>query len=70
MLALARAARVAWPDYRASQRTWVVLWLMLGILWVLVANAALYPRSTFGDHLYHFAQPSGAASPCSTPGAR
>jgi arylsulfatase A-like enzyme len=54
--ALARAARAAWPDYPASQRTWVVLWLMLGTLWVLVANAALYPRSTFGDHLYRFAQ--------------
>jgi arylsulfatase A-like enzyme len=53
---LARAARAAWPDYPASQRTWVVLWLMLGVLWVLVANAALYPRSTFGDHLFHFAQ--------------
>jgi arylsulfatase A-like enzyme len=54
--ALARVARSAWPDYPASQRTWVVLWLMLGVLWVLVANAALYPRSTFGDHLYRFAQ--------------
>jgi arylsulfatase A-like enzyme len=53
---LARAARAAWPDHESGQRTWVVLWLMLGVLWILIANAALYPRSTFGDHLYHFAQ--------------
>jgi arylsulfatase A-like enzyme len=54
--ALARVARFAWPDYPATRRTWVVLWLLVGTLWVLIANAALYPRSTFGDHLYHFAQ--------------
>jgi hypothetical protein len=54
--ALARIARAAWPDYPASQRSWVVLWLLLGTLWVLVANAALFPRSTFGDHLYVYAQ--------------
>jgi arylsulfatase A-like enzyme len=57
---LARASRKAWPDYPASQRTWVVLWFMIGVLWVLVANAALYPRSTFGDHLFHFAQTTWA----------
>ncbi|MCP5327696.1 MAG: sulfatase-like hydrolase/transferase [Steroidobacteraceae bacterium] len=53
---LARAARSAWPDYPATQRTWVTLWLLLGIFWVLIANAALFPNSTFGDHLFHVAQ--------------
>lgn len=49
---LALASRRAWPDYPATQRAWTILWMLLGVLWVLVANAAMYPRSTFGDHLY------------------
>lgn len=54
--ALACVARAAWPEYPATQRKWVVMWLLLGTFWALVTNAALYPRSTFGDHLFHFAQ--------------
>lgn len=53
---LAATSRRAWPDYPANQRTWTLLWMMVGVLWLLVANAALYPRSTFGDHLFKFAQ--------------
>lgn len=53
---LARAARRAWPGSPTRQAHWTLLWLLLGTLWVLLANAAQYPRSTFGDHLYQFAR--------------
>jgi len=53
---LACTARRAWPRYPASRATWLVLWLLLGTFWVLLANAAHYPRSRLGDHLYVFAR--------------
>jgi len=53
---LACAARHAWPKYPASRTTWLALWLLLGTFWVLIANAAHYPRSRLGDHLYVFAR--------------
>jgi arylsulfatase A-like enzyme len=53
---LARCSRRAWPQYPATTRTWVVLWLVFGVLWILIANAALYPRSVLGDHLADLAQ--------------
>lgn len=49
---LAHASRRVWPDTSASQRTWSVCWLVMLAAWVLLANAAWFPRSSLGGP-YH-----------------
>lgn len=53
---LAVAARLAWPRSPTRPWQWTMLWLLLGSLWVLLANAARFPRTRLGDHLYVFAR--------------
>jgi arylsulfatase A-like enzyme len=45
---LALASERAWPRAKPSRRQWVLLWFLLGALWVLAANASWYPRSSLG----------------------
>jgi arylsulfatase A-like enzyme len=46
---LARVTRIAWPGIASSQRALTVLWLLLGMFWVLAANAYWYPRTALGE---------------------
>jgi hypothetical protein len=39
----------AWPSAQLSRLKWTVAWLSLGALWLIVANAALYPWSSLGE---------------------
>jgi arylsulfatase A-like enzyme len=45
---LAKLARHAWPESKNSTRTWIMLWFILGTLWILVANATWFPLSSLG----------------------
>jgi hypothetical protein len=46
--ALARLAAFAFPTVKATPRQWVLLWCCLGIVTVLIINAAIYPNSSLG----------------------
>lgn len=46
--ALAALSRIAWPASPHSERTWLLLWFTLSALWLLIANAALFPWSSLG----------------------
>jgi arylsulfatase A-like enzyme len=45
---LARASEQAWPNARPTRRQWILVWFLLGALWLLVANATYFPRSSLG----------------------
>ena len=47
---LARLTLCARPQIGSSQRVLTVFWLVLAMIWVLVANAYWYPRSALGEH--------------------
>lgn len=52
---LARISRIAWPTSSHSERTWLLLWFMLCALWLLIANAALFPWSSLGSMHFEYA---------------
>lgn len=37
------------PDVRCTRRQWVLVWFLLGVCWVLVANATYFLRSSLGE---------------------
>ncbi|HTQ37343.1 MAG TPA: sulfatase-like hydrolase/transferase [Steroidobacteraceae bacterium] len=45
---LALASESAWPRLRLSRRKWILLWFLAGVLWLMVANASLFPRASLG----------------------
>lgn len=54
-LALAYFCNFAWGTSSCTRRSWVLFWLMTGILWVLVANATWFPGSSLGSPYAQFA---------------
>ncbi len=46
---LAVASGRAWPKAGPSRRQWVFLWFLMATIWLLVANATLFPRSLLGE---------------------
>jgi arylsulfatase A-like enzyme len=46
---LAVASGKAFPALRCSRRQWIFIWFLAGTLWVLVANATRFPRSSLGE---------------------
>jgi Sulfatase len=46
---LARLSEIALPHAWATRLQWIVLWCVVGALWVLIANAALFPHSSLGE---------------------
>ncbi len=47
--ALALLSQYAFPNTRATRRQWVLLWFFVGAVWVLIANAALFPHTSLGE---------------------
>jgi arylsulfatase A-like enzyme len=45
---LALASGRAWPTVKLTRRQWILVWFLVGALWLLVANASLFPRSSLG----------------------
>ncbi len=45
---LALASERAWPKARPTRRQWILIWFVSGSLWLLVANASHFPRSSLG----------------------
>jgi len=48
-LALAHFCHLAWQSPSCTQRSWLLLWLVAGTTWVLIANATLFPPSSLGS---------------------
>lgn len=49
---LARFSEFSFPRARCSRRNWILVWFLVGTVWVLIANAARFPRSSLGQP-YH-----------------
>ncbi len=47
-LGMARLSALAWPRSNHSVLKWLLLWFVLTVGWLLVANAALFHRSSLG----------------------
>jgi len=45
---LAVASQRVWPAARPTRRQWIVLWFVSATLWLLLANAGWFPRSSLG----------------------
>ncbi len=45
---LALLSERAWPATRITRRQWIFVWFLLGTVWLLVANATHFPRSSLG----------------------
>lgn len=52
---LALAAERAFPLFRCTRRQWILLWFLAAVLWLLLANAALFPRSSLGAPYHELA---------------
>jgi arylsulfatase A-like enzyme len=46
---LARASAFAFPAAAVTRKQWVLVWAMASAVWLLVANAALFPGSSLGS---------------------
>lgn len=57
-LLLARTARIAWPHNRNSLSTWTLLWFVMGVMWIMVANATWFPWSSLGEPYARLARTS------------
>lgn len=63
---LAAAAGQAFPRMRCTRQQWVLVWFLSGALWLLVANATYFPRSSLGAPYHTLAStPIFGASPLS-----
>lgn len=49
---LARMSLRAWPDTQLTRAKWIAAWIVLGAVWLFVANAALFRWSSLGE-FYH-----------------
>ncbi len=45
---MAVLSQIAWPKVAATGRQWTTLWFLPASLWVLIANADLFPNSLLG----------------------
>lgn len=46
---LAKLSRLAWPGAAISRNQWLLLWFILSAVWILIANASLFPWSLLGQ---------------------
>jgi hypothetical protein len=54
---LALATERAWPELQGRRNTLVAAWFGLVLVWILLANATLYPWSASGVHSWLLLQP-------------
>lgn len=47
-LAIAYVSKIAWPKSKHSINVWLLFWFLVFTVWILCANAALFPQSSLG----------------------